>query len=59
MQFSAVTSLVSLSSPANLTLLVSSYQHAYANVYSEPMDVFDPNFATDINSLLPSKTWDQ
>jgi hypothetical protein len=47
---------VSLSAPANLTLLVSSYQHAYANVYSEPMDVFEPEFAGDINSLLPSTT---
>jgi hypothetical protein len=47
---------VSLSAPANLTLLVSSYQHSYANVYSDPTDVFEPTFATDINSLLPSAT---
>jgi predicted esterase len=47
---------VSLSAPANLTLLVSSYQHAYANVYAEPTDLFEPAFAADINSLLPSTT---
>jgi len=45
---------VSLGSPANLTLLLSSYQHAYGNVYAEPTDVFEPPFATDIESLLPS-----
>ena len=47
---------VSLSAPANLTLLISSYQHAYANVYAEPTDVFEPAFAADISSLLPSTT---
>jgi hypothetical protein len=47
---------VSLSAPANLTLLMSSYQHAYTNVYAEPTDVFEPAFAADINSLLPSTT---
>jgi predicted esterase len=47
---------VDLSAPANLTLLMSSYQHAYGNVYSEPTDVFEPKFATGIESLLPSTT---
>jgi hypothetical protein len=47
---------VPLSAPANLTLLVSSYQHAYGNVYSQPTDVFEPKFATGIDSLLPSTT---
>lgn len=45
---------VPLSGPANLTLLVSSYQHAYGKIYSEPTDVFEPTFAPDIGSLLPS-----
>jgi predicted esterase len=47
---------VPLSAPANLTLLVSSYQHAYTNVYSEATDVFTPNFAAGIDTLLPSAT---
>jgi len=47
---------VSLSAPANMTLLVSSYQHAYGNVYAEATDVFEPTFATDIATLLPSTT---
>jgi predicted esterase len=47
---------VPLSAPANFTLLVSSYQHAYGNVYSEPTDFFEPQFATGIDSLLPSVT---
>lgn len=47
---------VSLGAPSNLTLLVSSYQHAYGNVYSTPGDVFEPQFAPDIASLLPSAT---
>ena len=47
---------VPLSAPVNLTLLVSSYQHAYGNVYAQPTDFFEPNFATDIASLLPSTT---
>jgi hypothetical protein len=47
---------VSSGAPSNLTLLVSSYQHAYSNVYSSPADVFEPNFAPAIASLLPSTT---
>jgi dienelactone hydrolase len=47
---------VPLSAPANMTLLVSSYQHAYGNVYAEPTDLFEPNFAPDIAALLPSTT---
>jgi hypothetical protein len=47
---------VPLSAPANLTLLISSYQHAYANVYSEPTEVFEAKYATGIESLLPSAT---
>ena len=47
---------VSLGAPTNMTLLVSSYQHAYGNVYAEATDVFEPSFATDIAALLPSTT---
>lgn len=47
---------VSLGSPANLTLLVASYQHAYGNVYAAPTDLFEPQFAPSIVSLLPSAT---
>lgn len=47
---------VSSGSPVNLTLLVSSYQHAYGNIYSTPGDLFEPQFAPDIASLLPSST---
>jgi hypothetical protein len=47
---------VSLGAPANVTLLTSSYQHSYGNVYSTPSDIFEPNFAPDIASLLPSTT---
>jgi predicted esterase len=47
---------VSLSGPANMTLLTSSYQHSYGNVYSDPTDVFEPQYATGIESLLPSTT---
>jgi predicted esterase len=47
---------VSLSGPANMDLLTSSYQHSYGNVYSDPTDVFEPEFATGIESLLPSTT---
>ncbi len=42
--------------PINLTLLASAYQHSYGNVYSNPTDVFSPQYATDIASLLPTTT---
>ena len=47
---------VPLSAPENLTLLIASYQHAYANIYSNVTSVFEPKFATGIASLLPSTT---
>jgi len=40
--------------PINATLLVSSYQHAYGNIYSTPTDVFEAKYATGIDTLLPS-----
>jgi hypothetical protein len=47
---------VPMSAPANLILLLSSYQHVYANVYSTPTEVFEPSFAADVAVLLPSTT---
>jgi hypothetical protein len=47
---------VTLSAPANLDLLTTSYQHAYSNVYSMPTDMFEPNYAADVDALLPSTT---
>ncbi len=40
----------------NFTLVASSYQHSYGNVYSNTTDVFSPPYATNIASLLPSNT---
>jgi alpha/beta superfamily hydrolase len=38
------------------TLLLAGYQHAYGNIYANPADVFEPQYAAGIDSLLPSKT---
>jgi alpha/beta superfamily hydrolase len=38
------------------TLLLTAYQHAYGNIYANPADVFEPQYATGIDSLLPSTT---
>lgn len=40
----------------NFTLLVSAYQHSYGNVYSSTTDVFSPQYANNIASLLPTTT---
>ncbi|MGH8302302.1 MAG: alpha/beta hydrolase family protein, partial [Steroidobacteraceae bacterium] len=42
--------------PINFTLIVSAYQHAYGNVYSNPTDVFSSQYAANIASLLPTTT---
>jgi hypothetical protein len=42
--------------PVNFTLVVSAYQHSYANVYSSATDVFSTQYATNIASLLPTDT---
>jgi len=47
---------VNLSAPVNFILVISSYQHAYGNLYSNPTDVFEAKYATGIDSLLPSTT---
>ena len=41
-------------SPVNLTLLLTSYQNAYGNIYASPTDAYEPQYATDIETLLPS-----
>jgi hypothetical protein len=43
-------------SPVNLTLLLTSYQNAYGNLYAETTDAYAPQYATGIETLLPSTT---
>jgi hypothetical protein len=45
---------VSMSADVNLTLLITSYQQAYSNLYSATTDVFEAKYATGIDTLLPS-----
>ena len=40
----------------NFTLVVTAYQHSYGNIYTNTTDVFSPQYATNIASLLPSET---
>ncbi|MDE2052261.1 MAG: alpha/beta hydrolase, partial [Gammaproteobacteria bacterium] len=40
----------------NFTLVASAYQHSYGNVYGTPTDVFSPQYANGIASLLPATT---
>lgn len=40
----------------NLVLLISGYQQAYGNLYSATTDVFEAQFATGIDTLLPNTT---
>ncbi|HEY2677657.1 MAG TPA: prolyl oligopeptidase family serine peptidase [Steroidobacteraceae bacterium] len=44
------------SGPISATLLFTAYQHAYGNIYSSTNDVFEAQYAADIESLLPSTT---
>ncbi len=41
-------------SPVNLTLLLTSYQNVYGNLYASTTDVYEPQYAPDIATLLPS-----
>ncbi|HWC30801.1 MAG TPA: prolyl oligopeptidase family serine peptidase [Dehalococcoidia bacterium] len=41
-------------SPVNLTLLLTSYQNTYGNIYSSPTDAYEAQYATGIETLLPS-----
>lgn len=47
---------VNTSGPLNFNLLVTSYQHSYANVYSAPTDVYEMQYASTADALLPSTT---
>jgi hypothetical protein len=38
------------------TLLLTAYQKAYGNIYANPADVFESQYASGIDSLLPSTT---
>jgi hypothetical protein len=38
------------------TLLLTAYQHAYGNIYASADEVFEAQYATGIDSLLPSTT---
>ena len=47
---------VNTSATLNLALITSSYQNAYGNLYSQPTDMFEAQYAPTIGSLLPSAT---
>jgi hypothetical protein len=47
---------VDLGSTEFAPLLTTSYQHAYANVYNAPTDVYSATYSTGIDTLLPSTT---
>ncbi|MBV9344251.1 MAG: prolyl oligopeptidase family serine peptidase [Gammaproteobacteria bacterium] len=38
----------------DFVMVATSYQHAYGNLYSDPTEVFEPAYASGIDSLLPS-----
>lgn len=45
---------VSGGAPAVSTMLLTAYQHSYGNIYSSANDVFAPQYAPGIATLLPS-----
>ena len=47
---------VNASATVSSTLLVNAYQQAYGNIYTSTLDVFEPQYATGIETLLPSTT---
>jgi alpha/beta superfamily hydrolase len=47
---------VNASATVNVAFLANSYQNAYANLYSQPTDIFASPYASDIAGLLPSTT---
>ena len=47
---------VNASAVPNTIMLISSYQHAYGNIYANAADVFAEPFANGIDALLPSTT---
>ncbi len=40
--------------PVVATLLFTSYENSYGNIYANTSDVFEPQYATGIDSLLPT-----
>ncbi|HEV2268826.1 MAG TPA: lipase family protein [Steroidobacteraceae bacterium] len=38
----------------NFTFVADSYQHSYGNVYTNTTDIFSPQYAPNIGSLLPT-----
>jgi predicted dienelactone hydrolase len=40
--------------PISTTFLLTAYQAAYGNIYASPSDVFEPQYASGIDSLLPT-----
>jgi len=42
--------------PVSSTLLLTAYQKVYGNIYSNPADVFENQYANGIDSLLPTTT---
>jgi poly(3-hydroxybutyrate) depolymerase len=47
---------VDMDAPTNFTLLSTSYQNVYGNLYSSPSDAFAAPYSSDITTLLPSTT---
>lgn len=45
---------VNASAPLSFALLATSYQRTYADIYSNPAEVYEPEYAPEIGSLLPS-----
>lgn len=51
-----VNGQVNAGAPTYMTLLATAYQKVYGNIYVTPTDLFEPHYASGIESLLPSLT---
>ena len=49
-----ITGNVDLGSTLFAPLVVSSYQHAYGNIYSTPADFYSATYASGIDTLMPT-----
>lgn len=47
---------VNLGATVFAPLLTTSYQKAYGNLYQQPSDIYEPAYASGIETLLPSNT---
>ncbi len=47
---------VNASGPVSAVMLVTGYQRSYGNIYGSASDVFEAQYSTGIESLLPSTT---